>query len=105
MDPSAFGQAVTFTAKVTPATATGAVQFLDGTTALGTGTVTGGAASLSVSSLAVGAHSITAAYAGNAQRRRLPDRVFQDPVLSARPLTVTTSLRSIDLRAGRNLRR
>ena len=45
---------------------TGTVQFMDGTTALGTPvTVSGGQASLSVSFNAAGAHSITAKYSGD----------------------------------------
>jgi hypothetical protein len=65
-NPSAFGQPVAFTAAVTPAAATGTVQFLDGAASLGTATLSGGSASLTVSSLAAGAHSITAAYGGSA---------------------------------------
>jgi hypothetical protein len=62
--PLTYGQAVTLSASVTPASATGTVQFLDGTTPLGTVTISG-SASLSVPGLAVGAHSITAAYGGD----------------------------------------
>jgi hypothetical protein len=42
------------------------VTFLDGGTAIGTGTLAGGIASFTTSSLTAGTHSITAAYAGNA---------------------------------------
>src|SRR5207237_229303 len=65
------GQSVTFTAVVS-ATAPGAgmpggiVTFFDGATTLGTGTLSGGQASLSTSGLAVGGHTITAAYGGDA---------------------------------------
>ncbi len=44
---------------------TGTVTFLDGTTPIGTGPLVNGIASLTVSSLATGKHSITAAYAGD----------------------------------------
>jgi hypothetical protein len=66
-NPSHSGQAVTFTAKVTstgPAP-TGKVKFLDGTLAIGTATLSGGAAKLTKSTLAVGTHPITAQYLGN----------------------------------------
>jgi len=43
----------------------GTVTFLDGATPLGTGVLTSGTATLSVSSLAVGTHSITATYSGD----------------------------------------
>jgi hypothetical protein len=58
--------AVTLTATVSsPAgVPTGTVSFLDGTTPLGPGTLSGGVATLTTSSLAVGMHSISAAYNG-----------------------------------------
>jgi hypothetical protein len=66
-----FGQATTLTATVAPSTVTttptGSVTFKDGTTTLGTGPVAlnaSGVATLSVSSLAVGTHSLTAVYSG-----------------------------------------
>ncbi len=62
---STYGQLVTFTATLTPATATGAVQFFDGTTSLGTTSLAAGSAFLSTASLAAGAHSITAVYSGD----------------------------------------
>jgi hypothetical protein len=66
-NPSTFGQPVTFTATVScPGfTPTGTVTFRDGATVLGSGTLLGGVASFTTSSLAVGSHSITAAYPGD----------------------------------------
>jgi len=49
-----------------PNTATGMVQFLDSGNLLGTGTLTGGTATFTTSSLASGTHSITAVYGGDA---------------------------------------
>lgn len=43
----------------------GTITYYDGTTALGTATATNGSASFTLSSLAVGAHTITASYAEN----------------------------------------
>jgi large repetitive protein len=60
---------VTFTATVkgNGATPTGTVTFMDGATALGTGTLNAqGVATLTTSTLAVGQHSITAVYGGDA---------------------------------------
>jgi hypothetical protein len=65
LNPSTFGQSVTLSAKVTPSTATGSVQFLDGSNSLGTVAISGGSAALSLSTLAAGSHSITAAYSGD----------------------------------------
>jgi Bacterial Ig-like domain (group 3) len=65
-NPSAFGQGVTLTANVTPATATGYVTFMDGATNLGTQPLSNGATFLTVSTLTAGSHSLTAVYAGDA---------------------------------------
>jgi hypothetical protein len=45
---------------------TGTVSFFDGATLLGSGTLNGGVAAFTTSSLAVGSHSITAMYSGDA---------------------------------------
>ena len=65
-NPSTFAQSVTFTATVTPASATGTVQFFDGVTSLGTSPLVAGTATLNTSALAAGSHSITATYSGDA---------------------------------------
>ncbi len=64
LNPSTFGASVTFTATL-PTDATGTVTFLDGATSLGTGTISSGIATLTISSLAGGTHSITAQYGGD----------------------------------------
>ncbi|MBO1752167.1 choice-of-anchor M domain-containing protein [Actinotalea sp. BY-33] len=56
------GDVVSLGATVSPADATGWVEFLDGTTTLGHEAVTGGQASLDVDSLPLGARSITARF-------------------------------------------
>jgi surface-anchored protein len=56
------GEAAQLTATVAPATATGWVEFVDGTTSLGHAAVESGAARLTASALALGAHSITARF-------------------------------------------
>src|SRR5439155_1608879 len=66
---SAFGQAVTLTAVVSPVAPgtgvpTGTVTFRDGATVLATVTLANGSASFVTSTLAVGSHSLTAAYSG-----------------------------------------
>jgi large repetitive protein len=67
-NPSKFGQAVTFTATVTPSgpyAPTGKVKFFDGTTGIGSATLSGGVAKLTKSTLTVGTHPITAQYLGD----------------------------------------
>jgi hypothetical protein len=71
VNPSVFSQSVTFTATVTvnapgSGAPTGTVTFKDGTATLGTSNVDGsGHATFATSTLAVGAHSITAIYNGS----------------------------------------
>jgi hypothetical protein len=72
MSSATYGQPVTFTAVVSIAdagagTLSGMVTFMDGSTVLGSAALdSGGMASLTISSLAVGGHSITASYGGDA---------------------------------------
>jgi hypothetical protein len=67
LNPSAYGQQVTFTATVSLSSgATGTVTFMDGASTLGTSALNGsGVATFSTSSLLVGNHSITAQYGGD----------------------------------------
>jgi hypothetical protein len=59
---AAVGGNVTFNATVAPNTAVGSVQFLDGSTVLGTVAVSAGTAQFSTTSLTTGTHSITAKF-------------------------------------------
>ena len=67
-NPSVLGRPVTFTATIAASggTATGSVTFKDGGMILGAVALTGSSASLTLSSLGFGTHSITATYGGNA---------------------------------------
>jgi hypothetical protein len=65
-NPSTLGSVVTLTAAVTPSTTTGSIQFFNGSTLLGSATLSGGQAQLAVSSLPAGTNSLTAAYGGDA---------------------------------------
>ena len=67
---TSFSEQVTMTATVTAAGAasgipTGSVEFFDGADSLGTGTLSGGVATFSTTTLALGTHSITAVYSGD----------------------------------------
>ena len=57
------GQGITFSVAVT--SGNGNVTLLDGTTSLGTASLSAGKATLTITSLAVGSHSISASYAGD----------------------------------------
>jgi len=67
VNPVLMKAAVTFTATVSSSsgTPTGSVSFYDGTTLLGSATLAQGVATYTTSTLAAGAHSITAVYAGD----------------------------------------
>jgi N-acetylneuraminic acid mutarotase len=93
-NPAAYGQSVTFTAVVSPASATGTVQFLDGATVLGTATIASGSATLAISTLTAGAHSITAAYLGDAN-----DATSTSPVVAQ---TVNQAASSVTLASSVN---
>jgi hypothetical protein len=62
--PSNYGTAVTFTATASTGP-TGTVTFYDGSNAIGAGKLNGTATSLTISTLAVGEHTITASWPGN----------------------------------------
>ena len=66
-NPSLFGQSVTFTATITSTAgiSTGSITFRDGATPIITVTLSGDTAAFSTTTLAVGAHPITALYPGD----------------------------------------
>ena len=65
LNPSTFGQSVTFTATVAPG-AQGSVTFLNGASSLGTGTLnSSGVATLTTSALTGGSHSVQAVHSGD----------------------------------------
>jgi hypothetical protein len=93
LQTSVFGEGVFFTATVSPSTATGTVIFNDGYKVLGTATISGGIASLNVSNLTVGAHSITAVYSGDTNDAgSISNTVAQTVSKANTKITLTSSL-------------
>lgn len=93
-NPATFGQAVVLSASIQAAfggSATGTVTFLDGTTALGTAPVASNAAQLSVSSLAVGSHSIAAKYNGDANVAGSTSATLTETIAQATTAATVTS--------------
>ncbi len=94
-NPSTLNQSVTFTAIVSAAsgTPTGTVEFTEGATDLGTGTLNGaGQATVQVSNLSLGSNTITATYSGDsnfATSFGTTDQVVNPPVLTATTTTVS----------------
>ena len=98
-NPSNFGQSVTLAATVAPvapgaSTATGKVTFFDGSTTLGTSTLSStDKATLTTSALAAGNHSLTAFYSGDpnfsgSSSSALADQVLCGVLISLSPSTV-----------------
>src|SRR5580658_787638 len=67
LNPSTYGQVVTFTAVVSPAPPNGeTVEFLKGKNVLGTGPLSGGTATFTISTLAKGTDAVKSEYTGDA---------------------------------------
>ncbi|MFM8934160.1 MAG: Ig-like domain repeat protein, partial [Gemmataceae bacterium] len=95
INPSNLGQTVTFTATVTAAKGipSGTVNFLDGTTIIGTGTLnTQGFATFQTSTLAVGTHLITAAFQASATYSASTSSVVKQVVAPDGPASTATTL-------------
>ena len=93
-NPSGFGQPVIFTATITPqygGQASGTVTFTDGNTTLGSVALNGNVANLTTSGLAIGTHSITALYSGDANHAGSTSALLTQTVKAA---TTTTTLAS-----------
>ena len=97
---SSYGQSVTFTATVKPTsgsgTPTGTVIFYNSGTALGTGTLSSGAAKLITTALPAGSDSITAIYSGDntyagSTSSALSQTVNQESTTTALACTPTTA--------------
>jgi hypothetical protein len=95
LNPSTINQSVTFTATL-PATASGAITFLDGSTTLGSGTISGGAASFTTSTLTVGVHNITATYSGDTNYNSATSTVLLQTVNKATPVLPIPVVSSTD---------
>ena len=95
LNPSTYGQAVTFTATVaSPAgTPTGTVTFMNGTGKLGTSKLASGVATLTTTTLVAGIRSITAVYGGSANFSASTSAVLGQVVNQATTtVTLTSSL-------------
>ena len=99
-NPIAAGAAVTFTAVIANSLTvapTGTVNFLDGTTVIGSGTLNGsGVATYTTSTLTTGAHSITAVYGGDSQNNAATSPALNESVRQATTTVLTSGLESCD---------
>src|SRR5262249_42968574 len=97
LNPSVFGQTVTFTATVSAVapgsgTPTGTVTFLDGTATLGTRSLSAGSATLATSALTIGNHTISLSYAGDANFNTSTSAAITQTDKGASSTAVTSSL-------------
>ena len=95
--PSTYGNSVTFTATVTSAD-TNTVTFYSNGTSIGTATPSGGTATLTTSSLAVGSDSITASIAAGGNYASATSSAIAQVVNAA--ISVTISPATVTLSAG-----
>ncbi len=91
INPSVFGQSVAFTASVTPATATGTVTIVDGTTTIGSGPLSNGLATVTPPLLSAGTHTLTAIYSGDNNDSPSNSAPLTQAVTQATTATVFTS--------------
>lgn len=91
LNPSTVGQSVTFTATVNAPSGkpTGTVTFFDGTTILGTGTLSGNTATFTTTSLPAGSHNITSVYNGSTGYSGSTSSILTQVVTA--PITSTTT--------------
>src|SRR5262249_45306800 len=109
-NPSTAGQAVILTATVSPVPPAtrlpdGPVTFMDGTASRGVVAMAAGSASLSVSTLGVGTHSLTAVYSGSADFKPSTSAAVIQTVNAAPPpppgaATDTVSIARAEFRTG-----
>jgi hypothetical protein len=98
-DPAVFGDTLTFTATVSASSATGTVTFLDGSNPISEAVpLVAGSASLTISTLPIGTHVITAQYSGDATFNAGVSAPLQQTVNSPKPTPVV----SLALSAGTN---
>ncbi len=94
-NPSALGASVTFTAKVSTqgTTVTGTVQLLDGNTVIGTATLNASStATFTISSLALGSHSLKASYLGDSNNAPSTSAVLTQNVKNGTSVALQSSL-------------
>ena len=88
-NPSVYGQSLTLSATVTPSTATGTVNFMDGATTVCNGSLfssnSTATANCDVTTLTAGSHSITAVYAGDTNDLGSTSQVLTQTISVATP--------------------
>jgi hypothetical protein len=108
-NPSAFGQAVTFTATVTPSapggpTPTGTVQFvIDGQNYCDPVALSGGTASITDAALAVGSHTVVALYSGDGNYSPSQGTLTQTVTGTKRTSSIQANFNGTPISAGSDI--
>ena len=109
LNPSTYGQSVTFSATVAPVsgslTPTGTVTFTDGSATLAIVPLASGAASYTAVALTVGTHPIVAAYSGDTNFQPGTANLSQIVTLAAVTTRLCFQLESVGVRTARDLQR
>ncbi len=106
-NPAIVGTSVSLTANVAAtvrgitAVPTGTVTFLDGSTSLGTATLTSGVATFTTTGLAIGTHSITVQYSGDSNFHSSTSKVLSEVINNGKPdFSLSPSATSASITAG-----
>ncbi len=94
-NPAPSASSVTFTATVKgsgSSAPTGVVTFKDGSTTLGTGNLSSGKAMFSTTTLAIGGHSITAAYGGDSNNLGSTSSILTETITAVGGAPTTTAV-------------
>ncbi len=101
VNPSLPAQSTTLTATLTAlGTPTGTVKFYDGATLIGTATLTGNSASISVSFTTTGNHILTAVYSGDTLTQGVTSTPLTQVVLYTTTVSLTTSVNPVNVNAN-----
>ena len=105
LNPANVGQPVTFTATVIGNNPTGTIQFMDGTTVLGSPVTVGSSiGTLTISTLTAGTHSITAVYSGDTSNAASTSSVFSEVINATLAATKTSIVSSLNpITVGQNV--
>lgn len=93
-NPSIVGQSITLSASVASDSPNigGSINFMDGTTTLGSVPLLGGSASITASSLVFGTHNLTAIYSGDTNHATSSSATIAEQIVQAPTVALSSSL-------------
>ncbi len=100
LNPSGYGSGVILTATVSPSSATGTITFKDSATTIGTASIGHGSGSLTISSLSVGSHTLTAIYEGSPSLSESTSNTINQTITKGQPSVILTSNSNPSVQSG-----